>query len=128
MFFKSDDHRQTFAESLQAMGKVFRGRIDAEYGAALYILTMNEEMREKSHNHIREGGFFFAEMLEQEDFSSGYATLVKLARDLFTGSHYEDAPLHVIEFMNLDERNYAVAMTAIQIRRNSSPLADVEKE
>lgn len=54
-------------------------------------------------------------MLQEQDFSEGYSVLVMLAGNLFNGEVHIDP----LEFLRLDDENFRVALTAIQLRRSS---------
>ena len=52
-------------------------------------------------------------MLQDVDFSTGYAVLIKWAGNLFNNEVHVDP----VELLRLDERNFAVALSALHIRR-----------
>lgn len=122
MFFASDAHKQHFTGAIQKLERINRdGKIDAEYGAALYILTADAPTWEKAQDYIDDDGIDLAAMLREIHLSSGYSVLVKLAGNLFNGEQHIDP----LEFMRLDENNFTVALTPITMRRNSPQFSKV---
>jgi hypothetical protein len=124
MYFESERHKEHFLAATQAYGKVDGGRIDAKYGAALYILTAYEGMwrvyqpyLEKERDTIP-----FGAMFANRGFTPSYGTLMRIAANLFdeTVAHVDPA-----EFMKLNEEDYKMALTALEIRRYSPLLADL---
>ena len=118
-FFTSPSHREQFVTALQKQGKVYNdGKIDSEYGAALYVLTSDDGTWDAVQPYVSSRGIRFDDILSQLHWSSGYITLLTLARDLFRSSHNADDPFVLIGYLNLDPDNYAVFMNALNIRRN----------
>jgi hypothetical protein len=121
IFFKSEEHKERFSSDVQELDKVYRGKIDREYGAALYILSSSQSLIDKTTGYISIRGIRFGDMLESVDFSGGQVVLVKLAANLFNSSQHIDP----IELMWLDEGNYKVAMQSIVIRRSGLRVGEI---
>jgi hypothetical protein len=124
MYFKSQEHRERFLAALLALGKIYNDKIDQEYGAALYILTADHAIWQKAQPYIERHAIDIEAMLAEIDLSHGYEILVKLAGNLFNGEQHLDP----LDFIILDERNFAVALTALQIRRSSLSLQVLEEK
>lgn len=125
MFFKSPEHRKRFLAAMQQQDKIYQGKLDEEYGAALYILTADTHTWQSATDYIDREAIDIETLLKEVDFSHGYEVLLKLAGNLFNGYLHIDP----LEFMILDEANFQVALTALEIRRHSPRLADlIEKE
>ena len=114
--FKSEAHKARFLLAMQEISKVYSGKLDEEYGSALFILTAGSATWEKVCGYVGRDGIDFATMLEEVDFSGGYSVLITLAGNLFNGNqHIGD----VRELLRLDDSNFKVALTALQLRRRS---------
>ncbi|HLI07058.1 MAG TPA: hypothetical protein VKV40_10875 [Ktedonobacteraceae bacterium] len=61
---------------------------------------------------------------ETHFLSGGYTVLLQLACNLFNGQMHLDP----VELMRLDESNFILALTAIQIRRYSLKIDELTKE
>jgi hypothetical protein len=122
LFFKSPGHKQRFLTTVQDLGRVYGGKIDQEYGAALYILTADAGIWKSAQAYVERDAIDIEAMLAELDFSHGYAVLVKLAGNLFNGEQHLDP----VEFMRLDECNFTVVLTALQIRRASLHAQDLD--
>src|SRR5579859_1317618 len=113
IFFKSDAHLQWFLAIIQNIDAVEDGRIDPEYGAAVYILTADDELLQKSRTYISRHGIRFEHLLKEVDFSEGYRVLVKLAGNLFNPQNVAPAP---VDLFILDNENFMVACNALVVR------------
>jgi|SRR6266567_2409330 len=111
--FKSDEHENRFKGVMQQTGKIYNGRYDAEYAAALYILTADPSTWNKAQEYVSHSGIDFSGMLEDIDFSGGYSVLILLAGNLFNGQQHLDP----LEFLRLDDVNFELAIAAIKLRR-----------
>lgn len=120
IFFKSPDHRERFFANMHSLGKVYEGKLDQEFGAALYLLTSNGALWREVRDYVTVEAIDFPAMLEDVDFLHGYEVLVRLAANLFNGNMHCDA----IELMRLDDRNFMIAVTALQLRRVSLHVDD----
>ncbi len=115
MFFTSAGHKSRFVAAMQQIGKVYDGKLDPEYGAALYILTASAGTWSKAESYVSSDGIGIATMLEGGAFGGGHSVLIQLAGNLFNGEEHIDP----LEFLRLDDGNFQVALTAIIVRRSS---------
>src|SRR4051794_40581447 len=122
IFFKSAEHKQRFLATMQQIGKIDTGKLDPEYAAALYILTADAGTWQKAREHVSRQGIDIQTLLEEVDFSSGYAVLIKLAGNLFNNQQHLDP----LEFLRLDNRNFHIALTALILRRSSIHIDDFD--
>lgn len=122
LFFTSDAHKARFLSAMQEIGKIYEGKLDQEYGAALYILTSSGSTWEKAQGYVSRRGIDIEDLLKEVDWSGGYSVLIKLAGNLFNANEHIDP----VEFMRLDDRNFLVALTALQVRRRSLPVDDLK--
>ena len=120
MFFKSEAHKQRFLEAVQS--KVYGGKLDQEYSAALYILTATGGTWERASKYVSRDGIVLETMVKEVHLSSGYLTLIKLAGNLFNGRLHVDP----LDFMGLDEANFSVALTALELRYQSHHIDDLK--
>lgn len=121
LFFTSPEHKARFLSAMHALGKVYDGKLDPEYGAALYILTSSAATWQRASGYVDRDGIDFEVLLAEVDFSGAYSQLIRLAGNLFN----DRTACSPVELYRLDDRNFAVAMTAFQIRRRALPLDDV---
>jgi hypothetical protein len=124
--FKSTEHKQRFIQVVQDLRKVYNGKLDPEYAAALYILTSHTGTWNKAQQFVdkRGHGINFPAMIEDRDWSGGYGVLIKWASNLFNG----DTHIDPIELMRLDESNFGLATVALWIRRHSLLIKDLQGE
>lgn len=106
MYFSDEKHATEFKQ----LGKTH----DNEYLAAYYILTADEELRRKAARYIKTDGINW-EGIWNQDWSSGYALLLKLAQCLFQSSGSVDLAYGLKTW---DDERFNLAMQAIYIRRN----------
>jgi hypothetical protein len=118
IFFTSPDHKNRFVEALQHINKVYDGKLDPEYAAALYILTVNYGTWEKTSSYVDRNGIDFEAMLKNVYFGSGHTVLVTLACNLFN----EQMHIDPIQFLKLDDENFKVALTSLMLRRGGYRL------
>ncbi len=124
MFFKSPAHKARFLAIMQQIGKVYDGdKLEQEYGAALYILTADAGIWQQAQAYVERHAIHIDTMLQEINLSSGYSTLLLLAGNLFNGNKHVDP----VELMRLDDSNFAVALTALHIRRAPPRLADIQQ-
>jgi hypothetical protein len=121
IYFKSVEHEGRFLTIMQQLGKMYHGKLDQEYGAALYILTADEGIWQRVQSYVGRDGIDIPMMLQEVDLSGGYSVLVQLAGNLFNSEQH----LEPIELKRLDDNNFRVALTALQIRRASLPVEEV---
>lgn len=115
-YWKSIYHQEHFLAAVPKIGKTWPeqgGQFDTEYATALYILTADSATWNKAESYVDHDGIKFEQMLEEVDFSGGYARLIKLAWHLFN----ERGQLLPIELLYLDDANFRLALEAIKIRR-----------
>jgi hypothetical protein len=120
ILFTSEAHKARFLTAIQEIDKVYAGRLDPEYGAALYILTSSSGTWEKASSYVSRYRIDFEEMFNEVDFSGGYSVLIKLASNLFNGNTHIDP----LEFLRLDDHNFDLALNAIKIRRYGLKVDD----
>jgi hypothetical protein len=114
--FQGVDHKRRFLAVMQKIGKVYEGnKIDPEYGAALFVLTADLGTWERAQYYVAHDGILFRKMLRDLDWSGGYRVLIKWAANLF---NEQAAHIDPVQLMRLDERNFAIALSALRIRRD----------
>lgn len=114
IFFKSPEHKECFVEAMKRIGRIYDGRYDESYGAAIYILTSGDNTWSKAKGYITHDHIDIEKMLKEQDWSGGYRRLVKLA-----GSLLGDQEVNLSEIINvLDNNNFKVMTTSILIRRH----------
>ncbi len=121
IFYTSPEHKQRWLSAILGIGKVYDGKLDPEYGAAIYILTSSASTWDKASKYVDRDGIDFEALLREVDFSGAYSQLIMLAGNLFNGQTHVDP----VELYRLDDRNFAVAMDAFQIRRVSLPISEI---
>jgi hypothetical protein len=115
-YWKSIYHQERFLEVVPRLGKTWPeqgGQFDTEYATALYVLTADSSTWSMAKNYIDRDGIDFEQMLEEVDFSGGYACLIKFDWHLFN----ERGSLLPIELLHLDDANFSLALEALKIRR-----------
>ena len=120
IFFTSAEHRKRFLTAILAIGKVYAGKLDPEYASALYILTSGTGTWNKAESYVGRDGIDFEALLAEVDFSGAYTELIHLAGNLFNGQ----TACSPVELMRLDDRNFTLALNALQIRRISLAVAE----
>jgi hypothetical protein len=115
MFFTSPDHRKRYVAAMQHIGKMDDGTLDAEYASALYILTSSAGLWIKASGYVSHEEIDVAAMLTGVDLSGGERVLALLVGNLFNGEQHGDQ----LELLRLDDSNFLVALTTIQVRRAS---------
>jgi hypothetical protein len=113
-FFRDEDHHSRFVQAVHQLGKTWPehgNKFDPEYGAALYILTTM--FWESAQTHISRHGIDF-EALTSGPLSTGERVLLKWVANLF---NWGNEGVYGAELMDLDEANFALALTALQMRR-----------
>lgn len=122
IYFKSEGHKQRLLTAMQSIGKIYGGKLDPEYAAALYILTADAGTWESTQTFVYGDGINIEGMLG--GLSSGETIMLQLAGNLFNGNQHIDP----LEFVRLDERNFLVALSAIVVRRVGMRLEDFEEK
>jgi hypothetical protein len=126
MYWKSAAHKQRFLTIMQQIGKIFDGRIDSEYGAALYILTSDAAMWEQASKYVEHNALRIEDLLNNVHFSHGYQVLIQLAANLFNELNEAGRQVRPVDLMILDEHNFQVALVALQIRYYSLRVEDLK--
>ncbi len=121
IFYTSPEHKQRWLSAILGIGKVYDGKLDPEYASALYILTSSAGTWQKAQSYVDRDGIDFEAMLREVDFSGGYGVLIHLAGNLFNGQ----TACSPVELMRLDDRNFEIAVNALQIRRISLPIDEL---
>lgn len=121
IFFTSAEHKQRFLTAMLTTGKTYAGKLDPEYGAALYILTSSGGTWQKAQSYVDRDGIDFEALLAEVDFSGGYGVLIRLAGNLFN----DRTACSPVDLMRLDDRNFTVALNAFQIRRVNLPIGEL---
>lgn len=121
IFFTEREHKQRFLAVMQTYRKVYDGKLDSEYGAALYILTADLDTWRSASSYVYHDGIDFEGLLAEVDFSGAYSNLIRLAGNLFNGQ----TACSPVELYRLDDRNFQLAMTAFRIRRRSWPIDEL---
>lgn len=126
IYFKSEGHKERLLAAIQAIGKVWEnGKIDPEYGAALYILCADLATWQRTSSYVTPSGIDFEAILEDEDFSGGYGVLISLAGNLFN----DNVKVNAVDIPSrLDERNFTLALSAFIIRRHGLQVSDLQSE
>lgn len=124
MFFKSPAHRARFVSMVQQFGHIDQGKIDPEYGAALYILTADSITWASAQGYIDADGIDFRRLRKGLALSHGHDILVRLAGNLFNSCFR----VNPVEFVILDAANFTVALEAQQIRFQAPCIEDLKEE
>jgi hypothetical protein len=124
IFFTSLGHKERFVTTMQSIGKVYNGKLHEEYASAVYILTSSAGTWKKAESYVDREGIDFEAMLREVDFSGGYGVLIRLAANLF----HDRTACSPVDLMRLDDQNFMIALTALQVRRQALPVADFEAE
>src|SRR5690349_20065233 len=96
IFFKKPDHKQRFVAAMHAIGKIYRGAYDSEYGAALYVLTADVSIWQKTRDYVSRHGIDFEALLEELDWSGGYRALLQWAANLFNEQAAQCNPVELM--------------------------------
>lgn len=123
MKFLNYEHELQFSRLKEEMPERFYN--DRERLAVVFLMAGNKELERKMKPYIDwEEGFFFDEMFENEDFSSGLKVLAKLAVILFNNG----VSLEFHEFFTrLDETNLQLGLSAANYRYDISPKGIYEQ-
>ncbi|MBM7580817.1 DUF6075 family protein [Jeotgalibacillus terrae] len=122
--FVNQDHQKKFQEIREAMPLYTRN--NKEYLSVVFIMAGDEELYSKMAPYfdVQEGILSSVKMFEEQDFSTAFHVLARLAVHLF--NHNET--VEPLEFMSLDDQRMALAMNAILFRRYGLPSPYEEKE
>lgn len=83
--FLSVTHRSLFFHQLNRLHASLQ--TSPEYQAALCILTSDDELYAKAGPYFSSNGFRSFALLEENDFSGGYAKMIRAAGDFFGQSY-----------------------------------------
>lgn len=119
--FKTPAHKIRFVAALQSIGKVYEGRYDPEYAAAIFILSADTSTWNKAQGYVAREGIDIETMLKEVDFSGGYSVLMQLAGNLFN----DQISINPVELMRLDDSNFKIAIDAIKLRRYGMSAGEV---
>ena len=116
MDFLNLGHEMKFLEIKRTIPEIFLK--DRERLSVAYLMAGNEELHSKIEPYINwEEGFYFNEMFEKEDLSSGIKVLAKLAVVLYNNG----ISLEFIElYRHLDDTNLELALNAANYRYNNT--------
>jgi hypothetical protein len=104
------------------LGKIYGGKLDPEYSAALYLLTAYLGLWQKVSGYVSRTGLDIEGMLEELDLCGGHTVLVQWAGNLFNGLQHIDP----LELMRLDESNFHLALASLKLRRYSLRVNDLQ--
>ena len=124
IYFRTEGHRERFQSAIHNVGErgIWGGeRIDAYYGSALYLLTMDKDIYEETQSFFTENGINFEKMLKGIHLSTTETALVALAGALFG----QDIKSITTDLIDLDERNFTIVVQALQLRRKSHTLSQI---
>ncbi len=124
IFYTSPDHKKRWLTAILTIEKTWEGKLDPEYASALYILTSRTGTWQQAQGYVARDGIDFEALINEVDFSGAYLQLIKLAGNLFNGTIHMDP----VELYRLDEENFTLALTALQIRRVSIPLSEIAEK
>lgn len=124
LYYTSPEHKQRWLSIMQELGRVYGGKLNEEYGAALYILTSSTATWEKARSYVDDEGIDFSALLAEVDFSAAYQVLLFWAWNLFNGGKH----IGPVELQRLDEGNFTVALNALLIRRRPLPISELASE
>jgi hypothetical protein len=121
--FRSEGHKDRFLEAIKKNDKVYNGKIDAEYGAALLLLTANLSIWNRTRGYVSGDCIDFEQILDIH-FSTTETTLVQVAGNLFSGAIHANP----VDLVRLDNANFEVAIQALRMRRNPPMFDELEAQ
>lgn len=121
LIFLSASHKTRFLQAMHDLGKVDHDILDSEYGACLYILSADLGTWNAAQPYITRHGIRIDLLLKAIICSSGEEVLLLLAGNLFNGNEHVDP----VELMRLDPHNFALALSAIVLRRSGYRESDL---
>jgi hypothetical protein len=112
--FLNEDHRKSFQELREGLSE--NRRFDEKYLSVCFLMAGSPELFRKMNPYFDgvEGSLKSDKMFEEQDFSSSFGILAKLAVHLFN-SNEKVSPLDLVEY--LDKENFQLAINAIILRR-----------
>ncbi|WP_195985399.1 hypothetical protein [Clostridium sp. D33t1_170424_F3] len=94
MFYIDEMHKERFEDALRASGALKEdGKIEAYYGASLYLLTALTGAWARLARYVEPGCIDFPEMLDNVVLSSGEEIIVRLAGNFYNGGFWSEAGL-----------------------------------
>lgn len=94
MFYIDGKHKERFEAALRASGALKTGgKIDAYYGASLYLLTGLTGAWARLARYVEPSCLDFQEMLDNVVLSSGEEIIVRLAGNFYNGGFWTEAGL-----------------------------------
>ncbi len=117
-----DGHREAFQEALSQICAVNQdGKLNREYGTALYLLTGLEDAWPQLSQYVTLGGIDHAKMLRRAALSTGEKLIVGLSGNLFNSHTYvKFTPVDLIDY--LDSDTWKMVLVAFAIRRGTLTL------
>ena len=110
--FATENQERNFKEKIDALSP--DQQTSPEYLSALYILSGNQDIYNKTSSYFTTDGFKIDKLLEEVDLSSGEYLMVALASNLFNGMK-KVTPLDLVGMTG--DMNFQIAIKAIQGRR-----------
>lgn len=111
--FRNTDHQERFDRAAADLGFPFG--LPADWAACLFILTADEWTWKAVVRHVNlEAREIFWTKIRRLDFGRGIEFLMQLAQYLYNGTGKIDLERL---WETLDDSNFALAMSAIQVRR-----------
>lgn len=122
-YFLDETHKNSVLKVINDKRLVYPdGQADSYYLPTLFILlSTKNNFYKKTGNYIGADGIDFESMMEDQDFSSGEAKLVRLAANLYDDS-MEVTPQ---ELVNVDDRKHDMVMQAIHFRRHGCHIENL---
>ena len=121
IYFTSGEHQQRFLDAIQSIGKVDNGKLDKEYGPALYLLTADEYTWKLTEPQVSRTGIDFESILKTAHASSE-EILTRLAWNLLNGGVW----ISPHRLARLSEKNYRLARQAMDLSRYDVSIQDLE--
>lgn len=123
--FTSSRHKEVFLSTMLTLEKIDRrsGKVDPEYGAALYILSSDEYLWDRSRPHIRSDGIAFNAILKTK-FSYSEKNLVRLACNLLN-NYKKVSPVEVTRDGVISDESFEMVLEAYRIRHYSHYITDI---
>jgi len=117
-----DGHREEFQLALSQTRAVYpNGKINPEYGTALYLLTGLEGTWPRLSQYVTMDGIDHCKMVKRVVLSSGEKLIVGLAGNLFNGDMcVKLTPLDLVG--RLDRDTWEMVLTAFDLRRGTFTL------
>lgn len=120
IYFKDEQHKKTLIDLLNKYKKIDSEGVvkDPWYLAVFYIFSSDDVFRDKCIPYISEEGISFLNLLGNENFSTAYRLLLKLAFTLYNPviSVNNNIVFNLNDLINtLDRKNFEVAIQGIRL-------------